>query len=172
MNDRKPDVVTVLVSRVDGGVTVLRIITAEYEPDGRGGRRRRWSVEPTAEYIDAIIAKHNWRGDLAPASWTLAANDVVNDQTDRTFRDAWKRNRAGIEVDMPRARNIQRDRLRDQRAPLFAELDAAYMKADERGDQQEKKSIAAQRQRLRDITEDPRIESAQTPDELRAVTLP
>jgi hypothetical protein len=48
-------------------------------------------------------------------------------------------------------------------------LDTAYMRADEVGDQQEKRRIATQKQALRDVTADPRIDAAATPEELKAV---
>jgi len=175
-NLRKPDVVTVLISRADGGTTVLRVITAEYRPAmpeeiaaGSGPRVANWTVEPTSAYIDAVIAKHDWPPPLQAVSWEIVPNDIVAEGTDRTFRNAWKANGGRIEVDMPKAREIHRDRLRRLRAPLLEELDVEYMRADERGDQEEKQAIRLRKTALRDVTADPAIEAAQTPDELKAV---
>jgi hypothetical protein len=101
---------------------------------------------------------------------------------DRTFRNAWKikgksaegvehAECADIEVDMPRAREIHKDFLRRKRVPLLEDLDIEYQRADERGDQQQKKAVAAKKQALRDVTDDPRIAAAKTPDDLKAVTV-
>lgn len=90
---------------------------------------------------------------------------------DRTFRGAWRCKGDNIEVDMPAAREIHRERLRRHRARMMPDLDAEYIKADEKGDKARKQEIAQEKQRLRDITADPRIEAAGTPDELRAVGL-
>lgn len=88
--------------------------------------------------------------------------------TDRTFRAAWE-DTGKIDVNMPKARDIHRDRLRAIRAPLLADLDTQYMRADETGDAILKAEIAAKKQALRDITDDPAIEAAKTPEELKAV---
>lgn len=167
---RRPDVVTVAVTRMDGGLTVVRVVTTEYVPDGNGERVVSWSVTPTPEYIDGIIRKYGWQGGEAAASWRIVPNEFLDEDTDQTFRDAWKDD-GGHKPghDMAKARNIHRERLRETRAALLEQLDADYMKADERGDEQEKKRIAERKQVLRDITADPRIEAAQTPDELMAI---
>lgn len=74
-----------------------------------------------------------------------------------------------ITVDMAKARDIQRDRIREMRAPVLAELDIAYQRADEQGDAEAKADIAARKQALRDATKDPAIDAAKTPEELKAV---
>lgn len=90
---------------------------------------------------------------------------------DRYFRGAWI-DAGKIDVDMPKAREIHKDRLRRERAPLLDALDTEYMRADELGDIELKAEIAAKKQALRDITDDPAIESAKTPEELKAVRPP
>jgi len=90
--------------------------------------------------------------------------------TDRTFRDAWETNGAGVQVNMPKARELHKTRLRELRAPKMAALDVLYMRADEAGDTAEKQRIATLKQVLRDVTADPRIEAAQTPETLKTVT--
>ena len=87
---------------------------------------------------------------------------------DRTFRNAWEDN-GSINVNMPKAREIHREKLRALRKPLLEVLDMAYLRADEQGDVAEKARIAAEKQKLRDVTADPRIEAAQTPEQLKAV---
>jgi hypothetical protein len=72
-----------------------------------------------------------------------------------------------ITIDMTKARNIKRDMIRAERAPMLEALDIAYMKALESG--QDTASIALEKQRLRDATSHPAIASAQTPEELKAL---
>jgi hypothetical protein len=104
----------------------------------------------------------NINGDVRDAS-------SLTVPADRTFRGAWAFNGAAVEIDMAAARGIHRDNLRAERAPKLAALDVAYMKAlEQSGDTA---AIAAQKQALRDVTGDARIEAAATPDALKALTL-
>ena len=88
---------------------------------------------------------------------------------DRTFRGAWQFNGAAVEIDMTAARGIHRDNLRAERGPLLAALDVDWFRAVEAGG--DTAAIAAQKQALRDVTADTRIEGAATPDALKALTL-
>jgi fibronectin type 3 domain-containing protein len=74
-----------------------------------------------------------------------------------------------ITVDMTKAREIKRDQLRAERRPLLEQLDVQFMRAQEQGDQTKADEIAARKQALRDVTADPAIDAATTPDELKAV---
>jgi len=74
-----------------------------------------------------------------------------------------------ITVNMLKARDIQRDKMRIARKPKLEALDVDFQRAIENDDATEKASIVAQKQALRDVTQDPAIESATTPDELKAV---
>jgi hypothetical protein len=82
---------------------------------------------------------------------------------DKSFRDAWTQNA----IDMEKAREIHKQRLRGLREPLLKALDLAFMLALEGGDGIAE--IVAKKKALRDVTKDPRISEAKTPDELRAV---
>jgi hypothetical protein len=104
----------------------------------------------------------NINGDVRDAS-------SVTVPADRTFRGAWQFNGAAVEIDMAKARDIHRDNLRAERAPKLAALDVAYMKAMETSG--DTAAIAAEKQALRDVTEDARIAGAATPDALKALTL-
>ena len=172
---RKPDVVTVLIHRVDGGVTLMRVVTTEYRPTtpeekaaGWGPRIANWTIEPTEEYINAIIKKHNWPPPLQAVSWDIVPNDV-NEGVDTHWRNAWVKDGKKIGIDMVKARNIHRDNLRSMRAGMLTELDVEYQKADELGDTNKKQEIAKVKQELRNVTIHPDIENAQTPDELKKV---
>jgi len=104
----------------------------------------------------------NINGDVRNASSLTVPSD-------RTFRGAWQFNGAVVEVDMVAAKDIHKNNLRRDRAPRLADLDVAYMKALEAGSGAAE--IAAQKQVLRDITSDARIDSATTPEELKALDL-
>jgi hypothetical protein len=93
--------------------------------------------------------------------------------TNRFYRNAWAFNdtKTAVIIDMPKARDIHRTILRQERAPRIAALDVAYIRAQEQKDTATTKEIIAQKQKLRDIPAHPAIEPAQTPDELMALTL-
>jgi hypothetical protein len=177
--DLRPDVVTVAVTRVDGGVTVMRVIKASYRKpaENEGTERVAYrTVDVTPEYIDWQISRHvdggNWIGPYAPVSWEIVPNDYIDENTDSTYRNAWKHTGKGKpEHDMTKAREIHRDRLRMARGNHLEALDVEYMRADEDGDAQAKKVVGEKKQKLRAITEDDRIEAAATVEELKALTL-
>lgn len=88
------------------------------------------------------------------------------------FSSAWELSPSStVIVNMPKARDIHRQNLRPQRNTKFAPLDGEFMKALEKGDTVKQQQIATQKQKLRDITTHAAIESAQTPDELRNLTI-
>lgn len=90
---------------------------------------------------------------------------------DRTFRAAWQFDGDAIEVDMVVAREIHRDNLRAEREPKLQRLDTDWFRAAESNDTDAQAAIAAQKQALRDVTDDARIDAAATPDDLKALTL-
>lgn len=168
---RKPDVVTIAVSRVDGGLTILKIVENEYVPNPENPTERILNRhnDITPEYIERIINKHGWTGDLAPTSWRQVSNDFINEETDQSFRNAWKDElKDSPAVDMVKARVIHKEKMREARTPLLEELDIAYQRADEIADISAKTEIAQKKQALRDVTIDPGIEAATTPEELKA----
>lgn len=168
---RAPDVVTAAVTRADGGVTVLRIIINEYDAVGEV----RAHYEPTLEYVQSLIDQYvrdsAWTGPLAPVSWRFVDNDYGD--ADRTYRNAWL-DESGPRPghDMLKAREIHRERIRLARAPLLEDLDVEYQRADERGSTTDKTLVAARKQALRDATEDPMIDAAQTVADLLSLPLP
>jgi len=143
----------IIFSRPDGGLSVVHpVINTHGEAD---------------DFTEDQAEQRAW--DKLPAN---AINprwiDAADIPADRTFRDAWEDN-DGVKVNMPKAREIHKVKLRLLRGPKMAALDIAYMRADEIGDSAEKARIKAQKQALRDVTADPRISAATTPDDLKAV---
>lgn len=74
-----------------------------------------------------------------------------------------------ITINMGKAREIHRDRLREERAPLLAALDVEYQRAFETGDTEAMAAIVARKQALRDVTTDPAIDAATTPEQLSGI---
>lgn len=70
-----------------------------------------------------------------------------------------------ITVNIGKAKDITKNRLRAERAPLLAAQDVAYMRAIESN--QDTSAIVAEKQRLRDITQ--LADQATTLDELKAL---
>jgi hypothetical protein len=88
---------------------------------------------------------------------------------ERTFREGWEANEdtAVISVNMEKAKDIWRDKIRQARIEPLAALDTAYMKALETG--ADTSSIITQKQALRDAPALASIDNATTPDELIAI---
>ena len=72
-----------------------------------------------------------------------------------------------ITVNLTKAKDITKDRLRDERKPLLEAEDVKFMKAQETG--ADTTAIVAEKQRLRDITKD--VDSCTTTDELKALSV-
>jgi hypothetical protein len=70
-----------------------------------------------------------------------------------------------ITINMNKAKNITKDRLRQERAPLLQVQDVAFQRALEEG--ADTSAIVAEKQRLRDITK--LADQATTLDELKSI---
>lgn len=133
-----------------------------------------WLRAPTEENIRLEVLKAFPAFDTygnaqpQPASWRVVDREAI--PKDRTFRDAWHCSDRGIEHDLEKCRDIHRDHLRQERAELLPKLDVDWMRATAVGDIVSAAEVEAERQRLRDITADPRIAGAVTVDALKAVT--
>jgi hypothetical protein len=144
----------IVYTRPDGGVSIVVPCISQDDPP-----------DFTEEQAVARATAKN-----VPANAThVQVMEEGDIPSDRTFRGAWVRSGDVISCDMTRARAIHRARMRDARRPKFASLDAEYLRADEAGDVLRKQQVAAQKQELRDVTAAPAIESAVTPDALKAV---
>jgi len=69
---------------------------------------------------------------------------------DRSFRDAWKQKNKKVKVDMPKAVDIQMDKLRHKRNKKLAELDVEYMRALEE-DPKKAEEVAKRKRELREM---------------------
>jgi hypothetical protein len=85
------------------------------------------------------------------------------------YRGAYRDRGGRLEVDMPAARELHRERLRVRRPARMQELDGEWMRATGQGKTGDALAVEAKRQVLRDLPADPRIEAAATPEELQAI---
>jgi hypothetical protein len=74
-----------------------------------------------------------------------------------------------VTVDMTKAREIWRNKIREARAEKLKALDVQYQRADEEGDADAKAAVVAKKKALRDAPADPAIDAATTVEELKKV---
>lgn len=144
----------IILQRSDGGVSITEKITPK-----------------DIEKWEAAHASSNPAIDPLHGVTIVSVIESADIMSDRTFRNAWEVQGGKLTVSMFKARNLWRDKLRRARAPKLEALDVEYQRADERNDIAEKQRIIIEKQKLRDITADPRIESATTPMELKSILL-
>jgi len=72
-----------------------------------------------------------------------------------------------ITINLTKAKDIAKDNLRTERAPVLASLDVQFMRAVESGNTSLQTAIAEQKQELRDITSHSSITGATTVDGLK-----
>lgn len=114
---------------------------------------------PTGEVPLEVVLQKDIPADAD--AYVVEYEDLLND--DRDFYDAWIITNGKLSVRLEKAKEITKNRLRTDRAPILAKLDVDYMKALEQG--QDTTLIVAEKQRLRDITG--LADTAKTLDELR-----
>lgn len=73
----------------------------------------------------------------------------------------------GIKIDIAKAKDITKDRLRAEREPLLEKQDLLFMQAQEQN--ADTTAIVKEKQRLRDITE--QVDSLTTVEELKGVSI-
>lgn len=114
---------------------------------------------PTGELpIEAVKAK-----DTPDHSIIVDFSELPEEHNE--FFDAWRLIDGVVSVNLDKAKEITKTRLRHQREALFTSLDVQYMRATEQG--QDTSAIVAEKQRLRDITT--LADQANTLDELKAL---
>lgn len=166
------EAVHIAIRRADGGVSVMALLTVgrgNVLPKGARWLEDGWWSRPATETVIADeVAKVCATEGFKSMGWRVLKPGEV--PQDRTYRDAWQDSGKGAFThDMPKAREIHRGHLRKARAEALKDIDAQWMRATGQGDKVAAKRIEAERQRWRDAPADPRIEAAQTLDELRAI---
>ena len=115
---------------------------------------------PTGELpIEQVLTKDCPVGAIIVDSSTLP--------TDNEFYDAWELANKSVTVNLNKAKELTKNRLRAKRMPLLQAQDVAFQRAMESG--ADTSAIVAEKQRLRDITV--LADTATTLDELKAITV-
>jgi len=112
---------------------------------------------PTGELSIEQVQKK----DTPAGSRIVDVRDLPNEHND--FFDAWELNGKEVTVNLDKAKEITKKRLRAEREPLLQAQDVAFQRALETG--ADTSAIVAEKARLRDITNF----SATTLDELRSL---
>lgn len=73
---------------------------------------------------------------------------------------------AMIKINLDKAKEILKDRVRAERAPMLSSLDVEFMRAVEAGDTQKQQEIASKKQSLRDATK--AVDLISSVDEIKA----
>ena len=99
---------------------------------------------PTGELpIEAVQAKDTPKGSII-----VNTSDLPNQHND--FFDAWELVDGKVTVNLDKAKEITKKRLRAEREPLLQAQDVAFQRALESGE--DTKAIVAEKNRLRDVT--------------------
>ena len=116
---------------------------------------------PTGELdIHAVKAKDT-------PSTSIIVQDSELPQADNDFFNAWELANGVVTVNLDKAKEITKARLRTQREPLLAAQDVLFQRAQESGG--DTTAIVAEKNRLRDITGS--VDSCTTTAQLRALTV-
>lgn len=115
---------------------------------------------PTGELpIEEVLVK-----DCPEGAIIVDSDSLPHEHND--FFNAWELNGTAVTVNLDKAKEIKKQHLRAERAPLLAAQDVLYMRATEAN--QDTTAIVAEKQRLRDITQ--LADQATTLEELKAIT--
>lgn len=101
---------------------------------------------PTGELPIEVVQSKDIPGNIK--SFIVDADSLPEEDND--FFDAWEQSKGVVTVNIDKAKEITKKRLRAERAPLLQAQDVLYMRALEMG--QDVSAIVAEKQRLRDIT--------------------
>ena len=116
---------------------------------------------PTGELdINAVKAKDT-------PSHSIIVQESELPQADNDFFNAWELANGVVTVNLTKAKEITKTRLRAERAPLLAAQDVLFQRALETG--ADTSAIVAEKQRLRDVTS--LVDGCTTTAELRALSV-
>ena len=117
---------------------------------------------PTGEIsIDAVMGK-----DVPTGRDARIVDSADLPEADNDFFDAWEMDANSVTVNLEKAKELTKRRLRAEREPLLAAQDVAFQRALETG--ADTTAIVAEKQRLRDITA--LADTCSTTTELRALS--
>jgi uncharacterized protein YdaT len=76
-----------------------------------------------------------------------------------------------ITINLDKAKEIKKNKLREERKALLESLDVEFVRALESGDSEKQQEIAAKKQALRDATKHPSLVGAESVEDLKSVAL-
>lgn len=119
---------------------------------------------PTGELsIDAVLGK-----DVPQGRDARIVDSADLPEADNDFFDAWEMDAKSVSVNLDKAKELTKKRLRAEREPLLAAQDVLWQRAMEAGGKEEVVApIVAEKNRLRDITKF--ADLCNTTEELRAL---
>lgn len=115
---------------------------------------------PTGELPIEVVQQKDV--PFGTSSFIVNRNDIPQEMD---FFSAWEQNQGVVSINFTKAQQVTKERLREERIPLFAALDIQFQRAIEAGESTT--AIIAEKQRLRDITT--LTDACTTLDELRAL---
>jgi len=105
--------------------------------------------------------------DVPPNVLSFVVEKSSLPHEDNDFFDAWEQSNGVVNINMEKAKEITKNRLRIERTPLLAAQDIEFQKALETG--ADVSEIISEKQRLRNITN--LADSANSLDELRSISV-
>ena len=116
---------------------------------------------PTGELpIEQVLTKD------CPAGAIIVDNDTLPNEHNEFF-NAWELSNSTVTVNLTKAKDIAKSKLRIEREPVLAALDVQFMRAVESGNTTQQAAIAEQKDELRNITAHSSITGATTVDGLK-----
>lgn len=143
----------ILYRTLDGNVSIVHLCDPARQAD-----------EPDDVFIARIQARH-----VPLDAVDIKIIEEIDLPSDRTFRNAWTYDGQRVCVDMPKARTLHLDRIRQARKPVLDQLDKDWMRAMGQRKQAEADTIEAQRQVLRNLPQTLDLTQATTAEELKAI---
>lgn len=144
-------------------VTYLAPENARFSPQAQLAMEKPQQVKPKpgtkvipGPTVEVAIPRRRTHDEEARAILPPGTPYLVIDDSqlpDEYFRDAWQfHGTLGATIVPEKAKEVQRNHWRKLRGPLLNKLDQDFMRALETGDTTAQKTIAAQKQALRDVT--------------------
>lgn len=148
MNQRVNMNKVIIKSNSDGSCEIIHPADEMFDPSSRTRSLLPQLKDSSEEEILSFIIS---KSRLEDGSYRIADKSELPES--RAFRGAWTNDNEQriIDVDINKAKEIHKDKLRVLRKPLLEELDIEYMRALELGFNTEE--IVEKKQELRDVTE-------------------
>ncbi len=153
----------IIVKNPDGSCGIIYPVPNMFDPSSRDrlelADKQILALDATEDEVLAFVI---FRSNLDNKDYRIADRSAL--PADRTFRNAWTDDKPTptVDVDITKAKEIHKNRLRELRKPKLEALDIQFMQALEQG--QDTKAITAQKQVLRDVT---KLKMPAKPDALK-----